>query len=426
MSEIKLPLHRQIETATNTPIIFITATTDEDSLEKAFEIGASDYLNKPFRTKEVISRINTQILIKEQKSKLEKSLDSTKEENNYLFMNAPVSYLTVDDSLNILNSNNKFNQNFDIKCKEISNLSSFLPASSAEELMFKLKDTDFFNFDHNLKIKTNDRFESFKVYIQRKANNKNEYLVCLINIQKELDLADQIHQSIESIKKQSQTAMLGEMFDNIIHQWNQPLTSIVASASAIDFMKQNNVLSDEVLHEEINTILDVSSFMTDTLKEFKSFALETSETKNFNLKDTIKNTINIFNKKLILSNTITFDLSDINITGNENLLVQVISNLVNNSNDEIKIKQIQNPKIIISSFENEKDIFIEVQDNAGGIKKEVENRIFDAYVTTKKDHKGTGIGLHMSREIIRKNFKGDITYKNIDDGVKFSVRISKS
>lgn len=416
---------KDIDVTDNIPVIFITASTDENTLEKAFEIGANDYINKPFRTKEVISRINTQILIKEQRSKLEKSLDSTIEENNYLFMHAPVCYLTIDKETNILNSNHKFNQDFMINQKENTKLSDFLLANNSSVLVQKLNDNQFFNVIQNIKLKIENRFETYKVYIQRKTNNVNEFLVCLINIQKELDLSDQINQSVESMKKQSQTSMLGEMFDNIIHQWNQPLASIVASASSIEFMKEHDVLTDEILLEEISTILDVSGFMTDTLKEFKSFALQNSEEKNFNIKKTIENTINIFNKKLILNKTISFDLKDINFVGNENLLVQVISNLVNNSNDEIKIKEISNPKIQINLFEDDESIYIEVEDNAGGIKKEVENRIFDAYVTTKKEHKGTGIGLHMSREIIRKNFNGDITYKNINDGVKFTVKIVK-
>lgn len=56
------------------PVIFITAKTDEDSIEKAYEIGGVDYINKPFRAREVISRIHNHIFLAEQKANLEENL----------------------------------------------------------------------------------------------------------------------------------------------------------------------------------------------------------------------------------------------------------------------------------------------------------------------------------------------------------------
>ena len=48
------------------PIIFITVKTDEDSIEKAFDIGGVDYVTKPFRSKELLARVTTQLKIAEQ------------------------------------------------------------------------------------------------------------------------------------------------------------------------------------------------------------------------------------------------------------------------------------------------------------------------------------------------------------------------
>ena len=47
------------------PVIFLTAIDDEDTIVKCFELGADDYITKPFRTRELISRINR--LLKKQK-----------------------------------------------------------------------------------------------------------------------------------------------------------------------------------------------------------------------------------------------------------------------------------------------------------------------------------------------------------------------
>ncbi len=43
------------------PIIFITAKTDDESIEKAFKIGGIDYVTKPFRPRELLARVKTQL-----------------------------------------------------------------------------------------------------------------------------------------------------------------------------------------------------------------------------------------------------------------------------------------------------------------------------------------------------------------------------
>jgi len=47
------------------PVIFITAKTDEDSIEKAYEVGGIDYVTKPFKPRELLARIKTQLQLKE-------------------------------------------------------------------------------------------------------------------------------------------------------------------------------------------------------------------------------------------------------------------------------------------------------------------------------------------------------------------------
>jgi len=43
------------------PIIFITAKTDEDSIEKAYDIGGIDYVTKPFKPRELLARVKREL-----------------------------------------------------------------------------------------------------------------------------------------------------------------------------------------------------------------------------------------------------------------------------------------------------------------------------------------------------------------------------
>lgn len=62
-----------------------------------------------------------------------------------------------------------------------------------------------------------------------------------------------------------------------------------------------------------------------------------------------------------------------------------------------------------------------IEDNAGGIKEEVRDKIFNPYFTTKEQGKGTGIGLYMSIDIMKQSFKGNIVYKAIENGSRFEL-----
>jgi len=60
------------QTATkDIPILFITAKTDEDSIEKAYDVGGIDYVTKPFKPKELLARIHTHLKLSETLQTLE-------------------------------------------------------------------------------------------------------------------------------------------------------------------------------------------------------------------------------------------------------------------------------------------------------------------------------------------------------------------
>ncbi|GAB6144502.1 diguanylate cyclase [Desulfocicer niacini] len=47
------------------PIIFITAKSDEESIEKAYDLGGTDYVTKPFKPKELLARVKVQLKLQD-------------------------------------------------------------------------------------------------------------------------------------------------------------------------------------------------------------------------------------------------------------------------------------------------------------------------------------------------------------------------
>jgi len=91
------------------PVIFITAKTDEDSIEEAYDIGGADYVTKPFRPKELLARVRKELKLREvmQKLKLLALLDPmTKLYNRRYFSKISKHYLALakreSSSLSIL------------------------------------------------------------------------------------------------------------------------------------------------------------------------------------------------------------------------------------------------------------------------------------------------------------------------------------
>ena len=104
--------------------------------------------------------------------------------------------------------------------------------------------------------------------------------------------------------------------------------------------------------------------------------------------------------------------------------MQVLINIINNAKEAL-VDNIDNheKKIFIYIKENPKEIIISVCDNAGGIKEEIQDKVFNPYFTTKDKKNGTGIGLYMSKTIVDKHLQGSLHTYNQDGGACFDIRL---
>ena len=109
--------------------------------------------------------------------------------------------------------------------------------------------------------------------------------------------------------------------------------------------------------------------------------------------------------------------------GLPNELGQVILNLISNAKDAISELKPNDPKIKITLDGDDQYAIIDIEDNGGGIKNEIIERIFEPYFTTKEEGKGTGIGLYMAKEIIESHMNGIIKAENGTLGARFEILI---
>ena len=225
------------------------------------------------------------------------------------------------------------------------------------------------------------------------------------------------------LNQQAKMAAMGEMIENIAHQWRQPLSVISTISSSLKIKKEMNILDDKEFYEALQSINRTSQHLSNTIDDFRNFFSPNKEMNKFYVsqlikksKDLIKSRFDKFNIKVIEN------IDDIEILSYQNELFQVILNLFSNSIDVLSSSQIENKIIYIKIYHDENNLYIEFLDNGGGIKDEFINRVFEPYFTTKHKSQGTGIGLYMSLQIVTKHLNGEISVKNdtfIHNNIKY-------
>ncbi|RXJ86513.1 ATP-binding protein [Arcobacter sp. CECT 8985] len=219
------------------------------------------------------------------------------------------------------------------------------------------------------------------------------------------------------IEQQSKMAAMGEMLENIAHQWRQPLSVISSSATGIKVKKEFEILDDEFLDEAINRITNSVNHLNQTIEDFRNYFKPDKKLTYFDIEECIEKVLFLTQSKIKNRDiSIIKNLQKIKIFGLKNEFIQVIINIINNCIDALEEKNKQNKYIFFDSKVNKEtnEIILEITDNADGIPENIINKIFNPYFTTKSNKNGTGIGLYMSKEMITKHMNGTLTAKNIE------------
>lgn len=226
---------------------------------------------------------------------------------------------------------------------------------------------------------------------------------------------------------QNKMASMGEMLNNIAHQWRQPLMELsslfIPIQARIDFDLE---LDKKELKEAILKLNDITKYMSNTIDDFKNFFTTNKEKENFKISQQINSSLNILSATLKSHNIMLEIIIKKNPTifGYKNDYTQVLINIINNAKEILIQRKIVEPKIIITVDETSEDVIISIEDNAGGIKvKPIEN-IFKPFFTYEKKN-GTGIGLFMSKLIIENNMDGRIWVENTKLGANFKIITKK-
>jgi nitrogen fixation/metabolism regulation signal transduction histidine kinase len=216
-------------------------------------------------------------------------------------------------------------------------------------------------------------------------------------------------EDISTVAKAQRQIAWSEIARRLAHEIKNPLTPIQLSAERVQnkIIGKLNEADKELLNKSTNTIIKQVDALKLMVNEFAEYSRTPSVVrKSINIAELIDEISYLYSDQNIeIKKNYPKKIKEIKI--DENKFRQVIINIFDNS--KAATENIKNPKIIITVKHSKNLIMLKFEDNGIGIPKEIIDKIYEPYVTSKKT--GTGLGLAIVNKIIEEH-SGDIEIKN--------------
>jgi signal transduction histidine kinase len=348
--------------AKDIPVIFMTALADTEHKVKGLQIGAVDYITKPFHFSEVLARVNVHLALRNAQVQLINEVAERKQIQKQL-----------QQTLKEL----KKAQTQLIQNEKMSSLGQ-LVAGVAHEINNPV------NFIYGNITHAEEYIQDLLRLLQR---YQQYYPNPVSQVQAELEAID-IDFLLEDLPKILDSMKLG----------TDRIRQIVQSLRIFSRTDEAEIKSVDI-HEGIDSTLMILSHR---LKAF-------SNRPNIEI---IKNYGN-----LPLVECYPGQLNQV--------FMNILNNAIDALEEAIDMQKISTPSIAIhTEVVDGKTIGIRITDNGMGIAEDVKQKIFDPFFTTKPVGKGTGMGLSISYQIITEKHGGTLSCASKPgEGTEFGIAI---
>ncbi len=416
------------------PIIMLTARTAERDMVNGLNLGADDYVTKPYSKNELLARIRTVLKrasFQKHNTRNRELLERT--DDIVLFLDREGTLETANRRgsmmLPDMNSIVKLEQLFDpafggtirssiervLEGKEISGANWRLKIPQAK---IKMVDAKLFPLHLGDRISgigcilrdTTRREQAFQVFEQKTQALQQEVedtSAKLIQIQQRLAMSEKM-------------AAMGQLAAGVAHELRNPLNVVSTSIYFIQrVLKDKNQQIDHHIKMVRQEIQRAQTIINNLLEFSRKSAQDRAET---DINAIIEQTLTLVQRELTMKEIIVNkDLGEIEKCHvNPDEMKQVFLNLILNAKDAMPNGGILNIKTCLTG---DGQVGISFTDTGHGIPEGLMDKIFDPFFTARRDGKGVGIGLSIVHSAIERN-KGTVSVDSKEnEGTTFVIKL---
>ena len=233
----------------------------------------------------------------------------------------------------------------------------------------------------------------------------------------------------KQLMEQLKLAQMGEMIDMIAHQWRQPLTAISATTNNLIFKLNMEDVDRKFFLQEMSLISEYTKHLSETIDDFRSFLQERDTKEPTVLEDIVRDVLKIVRplmerSHITLSTHFNPQKGSVDVYAND--VKHALLNLLKNAEEVLTERNVEAPQIIVRTKKDGNRVIVSVEDNAGGVPKDISDKIFNPYFSTRLDKNGTGLGLYMVKLIMHEKHNGSLEFHNTEKGAVFEMTFSES
>jgi two-component system nitrogen regulation sensor histidine kinase NtrY len=233
---------------------------------------------------------------------------------------------------------------------------------------------------------------------------------------------------VTAITRAEQVAAWREVARRIAHEIKNPLTPIRLLAQRLKKLQDTNQLSDSSLEQTTSSIVKNVDLIATLVDEFSKFArMPAAEFSDFDLNQVVSE---VFASFAASASEVKFEINlDQNIkmiTADQKQIKRLLINLIDNAIaalSEAEADSIKLLRLTTTYDQNSNNVIIELADTGKGVPDSEKGKIFEPYVTFKKDGSGTGLGLAIVQNIVGEHGGTIRVFDNQPSGARFVVSL---
>jgi PAS domain S-box-containing protein len=249
-----------------------------------------------------------------------------------------------------------------------------------------------------------------------------------------------LHDMTEQRRHDEQLALtdrlssLGTLVASVAHEINNPLAYTLGNLglAGTELASVRSQLTDPHLQTVLDRVMrslrdaeDGAGRVANTVKELRAFGrMEERSQRPVDPRACVDWALRLTSNQLLHQARLTTSLREVpSVLANELKLSQVLVNLLTNAVQALTGEREDN-EVRVSSWTDETgSAVIEVEDNGRGMSESVRLAVFEPFFTTKAAGHGTGLGLSICRTIVH-DFGGEISVESaVGQGSRFRVRL---